>query len=89
MNQADFEIYWADAGREPKVKPDPAYPNGIDLDLTNGRLSYCETVLAYPTPRCGAYHIKCRVCGITALITTAGRADDPRSVKLACKLKTH
>jgi hypothetical protein len=89
MNQQnDFEIYWADAGREPKLPPNPKYPNGVDLDLTGGR-PYCETTLAYPAPRCGSYLIKCRVCGITAAITTAGRADDPRSVKLACKVKTH
>jgi hypothetical protein len=83
---AEFDIYWADAGREPKQAPDPASPNGIDLDLTNGRLKFCETTLAYPAPRCGAYLIKCRTCGLTATITTAGRADDPRSIKLACKL---
>jgi len=86
MGVADFEIVWYDDGRDPKSPPDPSYPDGIDLDLSRGRLNYCETNLMHPTPRCGKYYIKCNKCGITALITTAGRADDPRSIKLACKL---
>jgi hypothetical protein len=84
MTQANFEIFWIDAGREPKVKPDPAYPNGIDLDMSRGRLEYCETVLPYPAPRCGHFVVTCKTCGTDALITTAGRPDDPRSLKLAC-----
>ena len=83
---AELDVIWIDSGREPKQPPDPNYPNGIDLDLSKGRLNYCETMLAHPTPRCGQYLIKCRKCGLSALITTAGRPDDPRSVKLACKL---
>lgn len=81
---SDFDIIWIDGGRDPKQPPDPQYPNGIDLDMSRGRLQYCETVLDHPTPRCGKYLIKCRTCGLTVMITTAGRADDPRSVKLAC-----
>jgi hypothetical protein len=86
MGVPNFEIIWIDDGREPKNPPDPAYPDGIDLDVTRGRLAYCETALAHPTPRCGKYLIKCRTCGFTTLITTAGRADDPRSIKIPCKL---
>jgi hypothetical protein len=83
---AEFDIVWIDGGREPRQPPDPAYPNGIDLDLTNGHPKFCESALAHPTPRCGQYLIKCRTCGLSVLITTAGRADDPRSIKVACKL---
>src|SRR4249920_2184727 len=62
---ADFEIVWWDDRREPKVPPDPAYPDGIDLDLTNGNPKFCESALAHPTPRCGKYYIKCRTCGLS------------------------
>lgn len=81
---SDFDVVWIDGGRSPTQSPDPAYPNGIDLDMSRGRSNYCELALAYPTPRCGQYIIQCRKCGIKVAITTAGRADDPRSVKLAC-----
>jgi len=76
---------WLDDHREPQHPPNPAYPEGLDADLTAGRAPWCETKLSYPAPRCGAWYIECSQCGITALVTTAGRPDDPRSVKLPCK----
>lgn len=76
---------WYDAGRETICAPDPAYPDGIDLDLSRGHQS-CTMKLAYPAKRCGYYFVTCPTCGADALITTAGRPDDPRSVKLRCKL---
>jgi hypothetical protein len=81
---ANLEIFWIDHEREPKSPADPAYPKGIDIDLTRGRLEFCETNLPYPAPRCGMFSIKCRTCGFSTLITTAGRPDDPRSIKLPC-----
>jgi hypothetical protein len=76
---------WVDRGFEPSCPADPRYPNGIDLDLTNGQRRSCSTNLPYPAKRCGQFVISCSVCGLTAAVTTAGRRDDPRSVKLACK----
>lgn len=82
-----IKIEWIDRGVEPKSPPNPAYPNGVDLDLSKGR-PYCEIMLVpYPAPRCGYFLVKCSTCGTDALITTAGRPDDPRSVKIACKLQ--
>jgi hypothetical protein len=79
---------WIDGGREPQCPPDPAYPDGIHVDLTMGTFPSCKVKLdPYPTPRCGYFAVKCGKCGYAAILTTAGRPDDPRSVKLPCKTK--
>ena len=84
--QQHFNIKWDDAGREPKAKPNPDYPDGIDLDATKGGAESCIALLPYPAKRCGTYIVECNLCGMRLAITTAGRPDDPRSVKIACKL---
>lgn len=78
-------IEWIDGEREPKVAPNPKYPDGIDLDMSDGSSNSCITALPYPAPRCGVYVVKCDLCGLVVAITTAGRPDDPRTVKLPCK----
>jgi hypothetical protein len=80
-----FNIKWIDRGVEPRQQPDPRYPLGIDLDLSNGAAQACTATLPYPAPRIGYYVVECKRCGCNVLVTTAGRVDDPRSVKLACK----
>ena len=80
----DFEIEWRDAGSEPRCATNPAYPDGVDLDVSRGRPG-CIASLPYPTRRCGAYVVTCRRCGYRAACTTAGRPDDPRSIKVPCK----
>lgn len=80
-----WDMYWIDREREPTQPPNPDYPNGIEMDMSDGQKS-CESVLPYPAPRCGMFYIDCKRCGTNAMITTAGRIDDPRSVKLKCKL---
>jgi hypothetical protein len=82
----DWQIEWIDRGREPKHPPDPKYPNGIDIDISRGADPACKSSLVHPAPRCGYYRVRCRSCGANAVITTAGRRDDPRSLKMACKL---
>lgn len=76
-------VKWLDAGREPRAVPDPRYPDGIDIDLSNGKRS-CLVQLPYPAQRCGSYIVSCQ-CGMRVGVTTAGRRDDPRSVKIGCK----
>lgn len=83
---SDFDIEWIDRGREPTCEPDPAYPDGIDIDAAQGTWPYCLVQLPYPAKRCGYYALKCRTCAMSLIITTAGRADDPRSVKVPCLL---
>ena len=85
---AHFTIHWQDAGREPRCAPNPAHPRGIDVDASEGAAATCFAPLPYPARRCGAFLVKCDVCGQTVMITTAGRPDDPRSIKLACNAKT-
>jgi hypothetical protein len=87
MRKGKFDIAWIDAHREPRSPPDPRYPNGVDLDLRRGQpVACCRIELPYPAKRCGFYRINCQRCGTDALITTAGRPDDPRSIVMACKI---
>lgn len=83
-----FDVQWIDSGQEPRCAPDPRYPTGIDVDLTGGigPPLVCRVELPYPARRCGAYRLKCLICGLEAMISTAGRADDPRSVTMPCRL---
>ena len=80
-----FSIEWIDYGREPRVRPNPDYPEGVDVDASGGRIPACSTPLPYPARRCGMFVVTCTICGTNAGITTAGRPDDPRSFKTACK----
>jgi hypothetical protein len=78
-------VKFIDGGRAATQRPDPDYPDGIDIDASAGRTPVCETALPYPAPRCGVLTIHCDVCGANIALTTAGRADDPRSLRIACK----
>ena len=82
-----MKIRFIDSGREPKNPPNPAYPNGLDVDLSHGKPS-CSTSVPYPSPRCGMLEVYCEICGYRALVTVAGRKDDPRSVTVPCKKGT-
>lgn len=84
-----MKIEWIDSGREPQQSPDPAYPTGKDIDISDGAAKTCFTELPYPAKRCGVYRVQCEECGFVFGITTAGRLDDPRSVKVPCKTKPH
>jgi len=86
MTAPDWQIEWMDHGRDPQCPPNPRYPDGVDIDASNGAAATCASPLVHPTPRCGAYIVRCRICGVSAAVTTAGRPDDPRSLKMACKL---
>jgi hypothetical protein len=81
----NLSVAWIDHHREPRCAPDPKFPSGIDLVLS-GPLPWreCTTALPYPAKRCGEYVVKCAECGLSAVVTTAGRADDPRSVRVTC-----
>ncbi len=85
VREPRLNVDWIDGGREPRAAANPAFPEGVDIDMSNGARACCRTDLPYPAPRCGAYVIECDSCGLRTLVTTAGRADDPRSVTVACK----
>lgn len=80
-----FLVTWTDAKREPRCAPDPAYPNGRDVIMTHPGEASCKTSLPYPARRIGSYEVQCLLCGCKVLLTTAGRADDPRSATLPCR----
>lgn len=83
-----FKVVWHDRGREPQCAPDPAFPDGRDLDMTDVLVEgwpTCRAELPYPAKRCGIYVVECKACGLTVGITTAGRPDDPRSVRVGCR----
>jgi hypothetical protein len=88
-NPKQFEIEWRDSGRSPQVKPNPDYPTGKDVDAAGDALDTCTVPLPYPARRVGAYVLECRLCGFRAVSTTAGRPDDPRSIRLPCKTGAH
>lgn len=85
MPDGKFKIDWIDHGHEPQCRPHPGFPNGKDIDASQGAALTCSTELPYPAKRCGLFIVDCEVCGFRAAITTAGRPDDPRSVKLPCR----
>jgi hypothetical protein len=85
MSDANLTVEWIDRGREPQVKPNPEFPNGVDLDISKGKAVTCQTALPYPARRCGYYVVSCSLCDLRVCLATAGRPDDPRSIKVACK----
>ena len=88
MATEQFSVQWIDGGREPKCAPNPDYPEGIDLDVSTGSVS-CVVPLPYPAKRCGYYAIRCNLCSQQIACTTAGRIDDPRSIKIPCRMMPH
>lgn len=82
-----FDIKWHDLGREPQSPPNPKYPDGVHVVAARGAGHACRAELPYPAARCGYYTVKCKTCGMSAIATTAGRPDDPRSLTVSCELQ--
>lgn len=85
MATSSLEVTFLSHHRKPTCAPNPAHPNGIDVDLTDGARVACLAELPYPAECCGVLIVRCNKCLESVAITTAGRADDPRTVKLPCK----
>jgi hypothetical protein len=75
---------WISRHRKPTQPSDSMYPDGIDVDASRGR-AFCSITLDHPTAECGLWIVTCDVCNQRILLTTAGRLDDPRSLKMACR----
>lgn len=84
----DISVTFLSHNRKPTCAPNPAYPEGMDLDLTNGAKVACLANLPYPAECCGVLIVRCSKCNESVAITTAGRIDDPRTVRLACALSS-
>jgi hypothetical protein len=79
-----FDLTFEPSGRgAARCPPDPRYPDGVFLDVGNPGWR-CHVELPYPAPECGMWLVRCRECGMSAAITAAGRADDPRGAMLPC-----
>ena len=84
MEQA-IEVKFLSHNRKPKCAPNPAYPDGMDVDMTGGAKVACLANLPYPAECGGVWIVDCKTCGLRVGITAAGRPDDPRTAKLPCK----
>ena len=82
-----LKVGWVDGGREATQPPNPQYPDGRDIDISEGAVMSCSRLLPYPAPRCGTWVVTCTSCDYTIAITAAGRIDDPCSIKVACKAR--
>ncbi len=74
---------WMSDGRKPTQPPNPAYPDGVDVDMSRAAVA-CSVALDYPAACCGVWLVECPACGLRVAVTAAGRRDDPRSVRVAC-----
>jgi len=80
----DWQIEWIDRGVAPSRPFVVKDQDGVDIDASLGTEPACKGTLPYPAPRCGYHSVYCRTCGKTAIVSAAGRRDDPRSLKMAC-----
>lgn len=67
--------------------PNPDYPDGLVLkaDVPNGTPTCTFDLLPYPAPECGWFEVECEKCGMTIMITAAGRPDDPKAIIIPCQ----
>jgi hypothetical protein len=81
-----FLADWVDQHRVSTYPADPSFPIGTAIDVALDAMKACRLELPCPAARCGLWVITCRVCHYSIALATAGRADDPRSVRVPCKL---
>lgn len=85
-----IDVKFNDSGRKATQLANPKYPNGQDVSVAENVLQKtCCRNLPYPAPGVGTYSVICRKCHFTALVSVAGRADDPRTITLPCKEIRH
>lgn len=77
------EGYWT--GRPPQCAPDPAYPDGMPVNMTRGGEKACSIDLVHPAPSTGYWLVTCDLCNLSILVTAAGRPDDPSVLTVPCK----
>lgn len=84
-DNAHFDVVWHDSGHEPTQPPHKEWPSGVGLDTSRDAEFKCVVLLSYPAPRIGNYEVRCQLCGYAAMVTTAGRIDDPKTLTVPCK----
>jgi hypothetical protein len=80
-----FGVDWIDGHRAATYPADPGYPNGVAIDVALDAVRACRAELPYPAARCGLWVLRCTLCGYAIALATAGRKDDPRTVRLPCR----
>lgn len=80
-----FSIDWVDGHRAATYPADPGYPCGIAIDVALDAVRACRAELPWPAARCGLFVVRCTLCGFAIALATAGRPDDPRTVRVACR----
>jgi hypothetical protein len=79
------KIEFVPSGRgKAQCPPDAAYPHGKAIPPLPGIADTCLVELPYPAPECGVWKVECLKCGCTAMVTAAGRPDDPISFYMPC-----
>jgi hypothetical protein len=81
------QIKFLSANRVAKLPPNEDFPYGVVIDLSVGASKSCTVNIPYPAPCCGVMQIDCDKCGNRIVVTVAGRADDPHTVKMACHMR--
>jgi hypothetical protein len=66
------------------AEPDPKFPRGREVGGRGGHAETCKVKLPYPADEAGEYLVECSVCGASATVGAAGRADDPVALKVTC-----
>jgi hypothetical protein len=84
--ESRFLVDWVDQHRTSERPPDPTYPSGCAIDVALDAMKACRLELPWPAERCGIYVVTCRACGFSIALKTTGRADDPRTLRVPCKL---
>lgn len=80
-----IKVEFLSHNRKAVCAPNPDYPEGMDVDLTEPQATACQTAIPYPAECCGVWLLQCTACGTSVAVTAAGRPDDVRSVKIPCR----
>lgn len=83
--ESRFAIDWSDGHRETRYPADATYLNGCAIDVALDAPRACRVQLPYPAKGCGHWVVICRVCDYAIALGTAGRRDDPSSVRIPCR----
>ena len=82
-----WRIRYMQRGGRPQGPSNPAFPNGVALDLHDKGKPSCTIKLPYPNPNTniGTWICECSDCGLRVGITAASRRDDPHTAIVSCK----
>jgi hypothetical protein len=82
-----FSVDWIDGGRGAGYPADPSYPNGVGIDVAMDAPRACRVELPWPANGVGLWVVVCGACGYAVALGTAGRSDDPRTVRVPCRAR--